>query len=525
MHTHRRAINLTLLSFSLSCSWFAQAEFEPIELAPGSYNQDLVVEKTAPLPAITVTTASMEQGDANSGYTWFERGYLPEWPATGLPEAGSLLTSDLLADHRYQMPFSYQTRNAVLLDSMRADALITFITPTNYAALSFLTSSGAGRNLIHYIVNYDDGSSEGGAFTSPNWYSDGDPAWAANGRVNVTTFTRADLNSYNPRLYSVDVAISEVLSPIKSIRLSYAGGSGHTAIFAVSGASSPGAAFVPIEITGYNEDLVVEANAVKPGSMETNTTATMESGSANIGFTWYERGYNPIAPESGLPTAGSLVTSDSDTGHHFLMPPTYAQPNAILIDSICSNSTLTSLRAACYSALSFLTASSSGPTTNQCVVKHSNGNSETNTFISPDWLGNSPSAVTTHGRVSVSTKLTDRLNSDAPRLYTVDVPISDTNNPVTHIRLSRIGRDVTSHTVIFAIAGAPTSPSNRPVLSISRDTAGQLTIRSTQAGRLESCVALCGAETSWEDEGPISEVLTLTPDPAEASRFYRVVPQ
>src|SRR5262249_3958176 len=149
----------------------------------------------------------------------------------------------------------------------------------DYWALSFLTSSGVGRNLLRYVLNHDDGSRQEGIFTSPDWYNDGDPAWAANGRVNAVTFTHADLNSYNPRLYSVDIRVSNAHSPIRNIELSYAGGRGHSAIFAMSGAA--GETFTPIEIAGYNEDVVVEASAVKPGFIETNTTATMDSGVTN----------------------------------------------------------------------------------------------------------------------------------------------------------------------------------------------------------------------------------------------------
>jgi hypothetical protein len=524
MRTYKKSSNLILLSLGLGCSCVIGAEFEPIELTSGSYNHDLVVEKTAPPPAVMVTTASMDQGVINSGFTWFERGYLPEWPATGVPEAGFLLTSDLLADHQYRMPPSYHLRNAFLIDSTRATALITFVTPTNYGALSFLTSSGVGRNLIQYEVNHSDGSVESGLFTSPNWYSDGDPAWSANGRVNVTSFIRADLNSYNPRLYSVDIRMSNPASPISTVELSLADGSGHTAVFAVSGAALPGEPFVPIEITGYNEDLVVEASAVKPGFMETNTTATMEGGTANVLFTWYERGYNPAAPDTGLPAPGSLLTNTA-TGTHFLMPPSYSLPNAVLIDSVCSNSTLIPLRPGCYSAVSFLTASASGPSTNQCILNHANGKSETNTFVSLDWLGVSLPAFTAYGRVSVSTKLIDRASSNSPQLYAVEIPITITNSPVTKFRLAQISRSINTHTVIFALAGIPAPPLHRPTLSISFNPNGQLTVRSTQAGKLQSCNSLSESVTHWTDLGPISQALTLVPLAGKPAQFYRVVAQ
>jgi hypothetical protein len=440
-----------------------------------------------------------------------------------LPEAGSLLTSDLLADHLYRMPHSYQEPNAILIDTIRSNTLLTFVSATNCSALSFLTSSGAGRNLIRYTIFYSDDSSETGAFISPNWYSDGDPAWAANGRVNVATFTHADLNSYNPRLYSADVVISNPVSPIKAIDLSIASGTGHTAIFAVSGAPSAGSPFVPIEIKGYNEDLVVEASAVKPGFIETNSTATMDTGTANAGFTWYEKGYNAEAPETGLPAAGSLVSSEADPNHRFLLSSNYAQANAMLIDAVCSNLIAAPLQPASYSVLSFLTAAASGPMTNQCVITHSNGRTETNSFVAPDWLGQSAPALTTHARVNVSTKFIDQMGPDGPRLYAVDMPITQNTNPITRIRISPGDAKAGGHTVIFAISGLAAPASNRPWLSVTRNADERLTIRSSQPGKLQSCLSLSGANTIWTDEGPVDGLVTVTPVQGVPVRFYRVV--
>jgi hypothetical protein len=525
MHTPKRGIKVVLFLVALNWSLTARASFEPIELTPESYNQDLVVEKTAPPPVITATTATMDQGVTNSGYAWFERGFLPEWPAAGLPEAGSLLTSDFLADHQFKMPASYQAPNAVLIDSTRTNAVLGFTTRTNCVALSFLTSSGVGRNLIHYTLRHLDGASETGTFTSPNWYNDGDPAWAANGRVNVSSFSHADLNSYNPRLYSADIGVSNIVSPITSIEFSLASGKGHTAIFAVSGAVFGGGAFSPLEVTGYSEDLVVEASAGKPGVLETNTTATMDSGTDNVRFTWYEQGYYPVDLDTGLPGAGSWVVSGAELDHRFRMPPSYSQPNAILIDNVCSNSTLTPAQPACYSALSFLSASASGPTTNRCIIDYLNGKSQTNTIVSPDWLGKSPAALVICGRVNVSTKLIESQPTNCPRLYSVDLPIAEQGSPVTHVRLSRMGPVSASHTVVFALAGAPVGIANRPVLSISRSSDGQLNIHSTQAGRLQSCAALNGAGTVWKDAAAISSELTITPVAGEGVHFYRVVAQ
>ena len=76
----------------------------------------------------------------------------------------------------------------------------------------------------------------------------------------------SSVNGNNPRLYSLDVTLSNTTSPVTSIDFAYASGSGHGAIMAVSG--SKGAAFTPIAVTGYNEDIVVEGGRAAPGRFD-----------------------------------------------------------------------------------------------------------------------------------------------------------------------------------------------------------------------------------------------------------------
>lgn len=510
---------------SLSTSWAGEGNFEPLALTSDSYNQDMVVEKTATPPVVPVTTASMDEGVSNTGFTWFERGYVADYPTTGLPPAGSVFSSLQSSDHEYQMAPSYEKPNALLLDAIRTQGSLTLTTATNYVALSFLTSSGRAENLIQYTVQYGDRGSETGIFQSPNWYSLEDPAWVAGGRVEVRAFTHADVTTYNPRLYSVDVKLGKVLGPITRIDFALGSGGGHTAIFAVSGASSQGGPFVPIEVNGYDEDLVVEASALQPGFLDAYATATMDSGTANTRYTWFEKGYYPLAPECGLPAPGSLFVSESDASHRFGLAPAYTDNNAILVDKTCSNIVLTLVNPTACSGLSFLTACGNGPATNQCVVRYLDGTEETNRFISPDWLGNEPAALTAHGRISVSTRIADRLNADGPRLYGVDVGLSGSTNPVLRIILSPDRATAAdAHTVVLAVSGKPAGPvATRPSLSIVANPDGRLVIRSTQPGRLQSCPALSGAPASWKDEGPIQQTLTPGRGVGQKAGFYRVV--
>src|SRR6267378_5551792 len=97
-------------------SGVAHADFLPIPLTSDSFNQDIVVEKTAPPPLMPVTTASMDGGTANTGFGWYERGYHPVWTSTGLPVAGSTFTRDV-SGHEYLLAPNYKSNNAVMIDS------------------------------------------------------------------------------------------------------------------------------------------------------------------------------------------------------------------------------------------------------------------------------------------------------------------------------------------------------------------------------------------------------------------------
>src|SRR5690242_17462925 len=79
----------------------AQAGFVPIPLTGASYNRDMIVERTAPAPVIAgaYTTASMDNGIANTANSWYEQGYNTASPTTGLPPAGSTFTHQSAANH------------------------------------------------------------------------------------------------------------------------------------------------------------------------------------------------------------------------------------------------------------------------------------------------------------------------------------------------------------------------------------------------------------------------------------------
>src|SRR5215469_16223266 len=117
-------IGLALLVSAVVFSSPGQTGFQPIPLTSSSFNQDVVVENTAPAPIVSggYTTASMDSGIANNGTSWYEQGYNTTNLASGLPPAGSTFTHQNAANHQYTMAPSYSANNAVLLDSAITNA-------------------------------------------------------------------------------------------------------------------------------------------------------------------------------------------------------------------------------------------------------------------------------------------------------------------------------------------------------------------------------------------------------------------
>jgi predicted alpha-1,6-mannanase (GH76 family) len=447
---------LVVATFLCAVTGIGHAGFAPVALTSGSYNQDMVVEAAALAPVVAggYTTASMDNGAANSANSWYEMGYNTANPTTGLPHPGVMFTSQSLANHQYTLAPSYTTNDALLLDATLTAGAFTLTAPAAYSQLSFLESGGNNGVAFSYTVHHEDGTFETGSGNIPDWYNGSNPAWTANGRVDVGTFAFESVNAGNPRLYSLDVALTNSASPVASIDFAYVSGSGHGAIMAVSGWN--GSAFTPIAVTGYNEDIVVEAAAGKPGALTNATSATMDSGTNNTGSTYYEIGYVPQAPATGLPHAGSMVTNLSALDHIYQMPPSYTSKNAVLVDSNVSTAMITPVAQATFSGLSFLTAASSGPVTLGCTVHHSDGSTDSNSLNVPDWFYNAPVAVAANGRVYVDTSTVNSLNSGSPRLYAVDMPLVRAS-PVTSISLNFISGVAGSHAVVFAVSGGLSS--------------------------------------------------------------------
>jgi hypothetical protein len=504
----------------------AVAGFSPIPLTPDSFTHDVVIERTAPSPLVPVTTASMDTGTNNSGYSWYERGYNLDFITTGLPVAGSIYFSELDWEHSFQFAPDYRSNNAVLIDSTRPGGALVLRSPASYGRLSFLCAAGEANGVIGYIVRHQDGSSEPGTLPCPDWFHAMNPAVTAWGRVDVNLFVFNNVAYPQPGLFARDVALTNTTSAVTRIEFQYLSGASHNAVFAVSSALAPEDAFAPLEVSGFNEDLVVEATAARRQPLIGVSTATMDSGSGNGGCTFYEQGYFPPSSGTGLPLAGSLITSASGADHHFVMPPSYVLNNAVLLEEAFATANLVPANPVACSAVSLLCASGHGPTTNGCIIFHSDGSTETNCFVAPDWLAGGSPAVVANGRVNTNNRYVDSLNAGKPCLFAADIALANAASPVTNVAVSFGPALAGAHTFIFALSGSSGAPApQRPVLTITPAAGRTLRISTTVAGQLQSSTALLGAATVWHDEGLIVSNALVTPSLAVPLKFYRVQAQ
>jgi hypothetical protein len=226
--------------FAVSGTTPSSPNWTPIAVT--GYNADMIVEAGAPQPIAlaTATTATMANGIANNGTTWFEAGYDPFLPTNGLPATNSTITSANQPDHHYKLPPSYTANDAAVLDATIPNANLIPVTPTSFSALSFLASSANGGTPINFSIQHLDGSTESGTFSVPDWFNNSPVAYNANGRILLDNraLTNENATPLNPRLYEPQVALNNTVSPVTNVALTYAGGGvSRAAFFAMSGSA------------------------------------------------------------------------------------------------------------------------------------------------------------------------------------------------------------------------------------------------------------------------------------------------
>ncbi len=480
--------SLLPLGLVLTLTGAAHAAFIPIPITPGSYNADVVVEKTATPALKVVTTASVDQGTPNGANTWMEAGFDPANPTYGLPAPGTVFTAISNANYSFQMAADYTAPNGILIDTVVTNGTLALTTPAAYTTLSFLGSGGNGGDVIGVTIRHLDGTVQAGnSFSCPDWFNGIiNVAFIANIRCSSTVNFTTSLHTGspgNPRIYFRDIAVVNTTSPITNVTLYYLSGpaNSHNAILGISGATTPGGVVSPIAVTGWTYDFIVEKEAAKRGRIVTSTIldgtnvwATSQSmdNIDNTGNAWYEKGYNvnnpgdgggapipdaTVATTSGLPAPGSMITN-SIGDHVYMLPSDYTVNNAVwvAIPPAVTNAVITLETPTAASVLSLLASAGSGPVNNvQIITTHADATTETNVVNVGNWFDGSPYVYGSKGRVEVGTAQLNNVRSAAlnPRLYAVDYMLANTVSPVTSIEV--INPNTTGGRIaIFALSGA-----------------------------------------------------------------------
>jgi hypothetical protein len=227
----------------------------------------------------------------------------------------------------------------------------------------------------------------------------------------------------------------------------------------------------PLALTGFNQDMVVEASAPQIGAAA-NVTATMDTGTAKTGATYYEQGYNTTNASSittGLPLSGSTFTSQADSRHIFTMQ-SYTGNNALLLTSTNVSGTLTLASPMAMSGISVLAATGNGVAPFNVTINYSDGAPSTLVpydQVVPDWFFQGPAAWDAQGRVYPATTAStfDNVNNNQPNLYQLDIPLTDTSDPVSSITFNYDGTTGGGNVAIFAVSAAVPEPASIGLLA------------------------------------------------------------
>jgi len=159
--------------------------------------------------------------------------------------------------------------------------------------------------------------------------------------------------------------------------------------------------FQPIEVSGFNQDLIAENS---DGTSAANSTTTsfdgQNSGANNVMYSVEFRGPNNTnsAPPFGLPS-NRIIESSQNAGVSYQLEP-YNSNNALLLIAQNDQGTLSLNSSGAYEKIVLLASSAEGQSTFDVILNFSDGTSMTTSFTVKDWYFGTGYATQGIGRVT-----------------------------------------------------------------------------------------------------------------------------
>ncbi len=283
-----------------------------------------------------------------------------------------------------------------------------------------------------------------------------------------------------------------------------------------------GAGYSPIQLTpgSFTFNMIVPSNyPALPANYAVTVTLDQGPGGTppgdNGGNTLYEMGADPGAPTTGLPHANTTLTSSSQSGHKWQLPPSWIGNNCVFVGNYTNipvgftntyaagdYMTFTTPTAASY--LSFLTCAGNGPVGVQTLIYHQDGVIETNQINPPDWFSgnNGALAYICKGRATPQGGLNNINGGNAAELFGNDIQLTDTTSPVTNVVFNYASG---GRVAIFAVSGSSDGVNFSPIPisgynadAVIETLPGPLPYNATMDNGTNLSVGGAGANTFFE---------------------------
>jgi hypothetical protein len=314
--------------------------FTPI--AVSGFNAGCVVSSDPAANKLAPITATMDNGTnitaTTGGNTLMEAGYDQMAPTNGFPAHGSTVISAANPNCTYQMPGSYASAMAILINTNSQPVTITPASPISCSELSFLTAganigtvNGVTTNkMTNYVLCYHaDGSMESNQFVAYDWFLNTNKvpfAYSCNERVDFTGFTgprfanAIDTNLAN--LYDSTVTMHNNATPITNMVVGWVSApltTSATYVFAVSGTTQ----MYPIELLSFTDSQVVGGGSnayfsvsVNAGSYPAFQWLFTDGSTFTNSLTDGPTGTGSIIAGSQTPNLSVLNVSTNDSGYY-----------------------------------------------------------------------------------------------------------------------------------------------------------------------------------------------------------------